>query len=352
MGLVVVWGTGSLCEAFFNRHPEVLTQVDGFIDASRSGQFKGKPVLDKYSMPWTQLERLIICSSFVSDIIRECETLGVELRIIEVVLSSDLKLIPFCHFTRLNGGIYYYLPWKERLAEIDGVLSADIVFQDAYKELAKSVAYAFIAAVEGDFAEFGTCSGYSASLISYAVDYYSRNLQNHETMHHQAARKLRLFDSFAGFPKATSAIDIESPHVSSGAWGEGTAKGLSEARLANLCSTFIPAQNILTYAGWYKDTLPTISADVRFAFVHLDCDLYESTLDVLQHLLTHRHLSEGCILLFDNWFCNKASRAYGEQRAWAEVCEKFDIQYTNLGIYAAVGNRLIIHSYQAKGDLS
>ena len=342
----VVWGTGSLSDKFLQREWP-FTPVC-FVDPVKTGEFAGYPIVAPEELGEMQFDLLVVSSSFVSEIVTRLVALKVDLSMVRVFKSSVRELVPLSEYVEITGQRHYHLPWKNQLSNIHNSLSSDIVFADVYKELAKSVGYAHIASVEGDFAEFGTCSGYTASLISYAVNYYGEHLSKHDASHGQAQRKLHLFDSFEGFPESTKQVDLDSPHVLSGAWGEGTAKGLSEKELLSLCSIFLDRERIQIYPGWYKDTLSTISKETKLAFVHIDCDLYESTIDVLNHLFSNNIVSQGAVLLFDNWFCNKASPEFGEQKAWSDICKAFEIEFTNLGMYACVGNRMIVHSYKKR----
>lgn len=69
--------------------------------------------------------------------------------------------------------------------------------------------------------------------------------------------------------------------------------------------------------GWFRDTLPT--AEVRtLAVLRLDGDLYESTMDALQHL--YPKLSEGGYLIVDDYGAIPACRqAVDDYRATAEI---------------------------------
>ena len=335
----IIWGTGDLCARFWRElaNPQ---QVRCFVDSNGTGSKFDKPVISPDSLVEQHFKKLFICSSWLNDIIATCQSLGIATDAIYVVQPRSLEVVPFSQFDSIAPGNYYYLPWKAQAEDIELSLSSDIVHPDVYKELAKSVGYCFISSVEGDFAEFGTCSGYTASLLARSINFYSQRMLKHEQAHAMAERQLCLFDSFQGFPEATLPEDLDSPHVASGMWGAGTAKGLNAQELGTLCGQYLPEDRVTIFEGWYKDTLSQIDPQRQFAFVHMDCDLYESTIDVLRHLFAGGHLAEGAMLLFDNWFCNKASSEYGERKAWQTLCSEFDIDYTNLGMYACVGNRI------------
>lgn len=342
-----IWGTGSLAERYLSTSEEI-PHISYFIDSSKTGEFQSKSILSPEQITEHQISHIIICSTYVNEIVPACFNAGLSVEDVSVVLPRTLERLSLDKFKKLDENQYYYLPWFEQLPSLKHSLSSDIVFPDVYKEIAKSVAYVHVSSVEGDFAEFGTCTGYTASLIAYSMAYYSRYLDEFAQMHAIKPRELCLFDSFQGFPASTKDEDLNSPHVASGAWGEGTARGLSADQLKHLCSQFLAPERINLYEGWYKDTLANIETGRRFGFVHLDCDLYESTYDVLYHLLSNNLLTEGAKLLFDNWYCNKASKDFGEQKAWADISKLFEIEYTNIGMYACVGHKMIIHGYRKK----
>ena len=56
--------------------------------------------------------------------------------------------------------------------------------------------------------------------------------------------------------------------------------------------------------------------------------------------------SEGAALLFDDFYCNRASPHLGEQLAWSEAVEKFSIQFSDWGSYGLCAKKFLIHSYR------
>jgi O-methyltransferase len=165
--------------------------------------------------------------------------------------------------------------------------------------------------------------------------------------HAIAPRKLWLLDSFEGLPSVTAPADTESPHVQSGCWAWKVApgEGPTPEDMKRLCRQFLADDNIEVIKGWYKDTLDLIPKDTSFALVHIDCDLYESTYDVLQYLFHNMMFSDGCMLFFDDWYCNRANPNFGEQAAWRVIRSKYNAyDVTDLGPYAMLGHRFILHS--------
>ena len=201
-------------------------------------------------------------------------------------------------------------------------------------ELEMAVDYIISAGVRGDIAEFGS-HGRSAKAICKTLK-----------LHH-SSRGVHLFDSFQGFPKVESREDLDSPHVKDNVWPEGgSAPCVSPERLRREMLRYIPDQQLEIYEGWFKDTLVHISESTVFAMVHVDCDLYESTIQVLMHLFNRRQISEGCVILFDDWNCNLASPEYGERKAWADIVSRHEVQFSDAGSYGWGGHKVIVHAYR------
>jgi hypothetical protein len=96
----------------------------------------------------------------------------------------------------------------------------------------------------------------------------------------------------------------------------------------------------------FRDAVPELSATSRFGLIHVDCDLYQSTMDALEPLFAKHLVSEGAALLFDDWNCNRASKQLGERRAWSELSAKYDVDYSDEGGYGRAGHRLTVHRYR------
>ena len=77
--------------------------------------------------------------------------------------------------------------------------------------------------------------------------------------------------------------------------------------------------NVALVKGWFSDTLKAeVAQTVReIAFARVDCDLYEPCVACLDYLAGR--LSNGAILVFDDWTFNLAK---GETRAFAEWVER------------------------------
>ena len=190
--------------------------------------------------------------------------------------------------------------------------------------------------VEGDIIEFGTAWGATAQVIAMTLSIACPQLG-------RVLPKFYLADSFEGLPKATSEIDARSPHVLDGSWKPGSCKVLSRDQLVAIVRQYLPPENIVVLEGWFADTVPTIPDKTKFAIVHIDGDLYQSAIDALDGLFARDLVSDGCVILFDDWNCNRASPKFGERRAWAEMVEKHKIVSSDCGDYAHMCHKVIVH---------
>ena len=212
-----------------------------------------------------------------------------------------------------------------------------------FEALTQGVQYALNNAVEGDIAEFGTATGFSACTIARAMAAYQHLYADALAMHGVQPKLLYLFDSFEGLPEVAAAPDLSSPNVQSGRWQEGTFKGLTAEELFELCGAAYDRDKLRVVPGWYQDSLKELPAGTKLAMVHLDCDLYSSTVEVLDHLFTRGHVAEGAVLFFDDWNCNRSSPQFGQRRAWRETCAKHRLEYSDGGDYAVLGHRFTVH---------
>ena len=206
--------------------------------------------------------------------------------------------------------------------------------------LQEAVYYCYGSAVAGDLVEFGTMTGNTARAIAEAMLAVERQ-------YGLAPKRFHLYDSFEGLPEPVAIPDTASPHVQLGHWAAGGCKVLGKAELNDLMLKILPKEQFELKEGWYSETVPLIPQDQVFGFIHIDCDLYQSTIDCLRPLFARGQIAPGAVLCFDDWMCNKASDRFGERRAYIELCEEFRIQAESWGFYTWSGGRFLIHDYQS-----
>lgn len=197
--------------------------------------------------------------------------------------------------------------------------------------------------IPGEILEFGTYHGYTARTFA-------------ENMHMLKSKKeLHLYDSWEGFPRP-SGQDANCPEVKANIWVEGSCNPVidnAEKAIETFINVIIPEQ-VFIHKGFYEKTVP-YNLPEKAAVVHIDCDLYESTVHVLHHLISKFSLlSQGTVILFDDFNNNGASWAYGERAALRTLfpLHEAGIHWTStwklLGLepwftYGSAGYAFIVH---------
>lgn len=227
----------------------------------------------------------------------------------------------------------------------------ELMLEDSIcRALIHAVTYVIGSGVSGDLAEFGTWTGQTACILARTLNEMDKHWPLQDPNHGIPARHLHLFDSFVGLPEPTHKTDLAAPHVAAQVWQKGKLVGLDAEELSAAVDQFLPSERSVIYEGFFCDTLSAIPADTRFALVHVDCDYYESTFQVLDHLIGHHLLSPGAMLLFDDWNCNHADPLLGERKAWTDILDKYTIHYSDEGSYAVFGHKFIVHTTQSTGS--
>lgn len=202
--------------------------------------------------------------------------------------------------------------------------------------------YTSISGVIGDIMEFGVLAGWSARIFAETM----RDLM--------VMGNLRLFDSFDGLPDYESAIDQKSFEIAvRNTWSDkmkfskpfiAQEPGSFDEQIKNNLSYIIRKERIKIHRGFYKNTLREF-LPAKAAVVHIDCDLYQSTSEVLWGLFESDSLQDGCVVMFDDWNCNKANPNFGERRAFQELLAKQQ-RYTasKFFTYGFNGAAFILHA--------
>ena len=200
-------------------------------------------------------------------------------------LSSDLKSILSTDSDLHNRVFSYY---RNRWNAIDDI--AD---------------YLVGAEIDGDYGEFGV---YRGTTFSYAYKVLSPIFS-----------KMRFiaFDSFAGLP-VPKGLDNQDGFTSS--FFEGQFVCSEEEFIEIMKANNVDLSRVITVKGFFNETLNSSLAKrnniSQFALVWIDCDLYESTVPVLDFITDK--IVTGTVIVFDDWHCFRNLPNYGEQKACRE----------------------------------
>ena len=181
--------------------------------------------------------------------------------------------------------------------------------------------------IEGDVAEFGIFEGGWINLLWQATEQLAM------------PRRICGFDSFAG-------LSEPHPQHDQAFWTKGQYACSFEQVAANVQLANRP--RIKLVRGFFDTSLRGADAQLveKFAFVRIDCDIYQPALDCLRYL-THR-LADGAILVFDDW---PHLRGFGEQRAfeeWLPLVPHLEFEFLFYGVIGhfymrdITGNRQLI----------
>lgn len=92
-------------------------------------------------------------------------------------------------------------------------------------------------------------------------------------------------------------------------------------------------ENVQLIVGLFQDTLNTFIKNHKetVRFIHMDADLYSSTLYVLKTLIEQKRIQVGTIIQFDELFNYAGWWRDGEYKALKEIEELYNLKYEFLG---------------------
>jgi predicted O-methyltransferase YrrM len=192
---------------------------------------------------------------------------------------------------------------KESAAYVKQHMPSAIMFQGRWPLLAAAVGEA---ARGGLFLEFGVEKGASANFIARLL-----RDRGEETLVHA-------FDSFEGLPEEWS----------------GTFEKKGKFSLQGKLPPVLP--NVRLHKGWFSETIPEFAKAEQgvISLLHIDCDLYSSTVDILSGLKDR--IRPGTIVVFDEYF-NYHNWQQHEFKAWQEFVRAQGIRYSYRGFSAKSG---------------
>ena len=160
--------------------------------------------------------------------------------------------------------------------------------------------------VDGLWAEFGVYKGVSSKYLNKIRKEKFPNLKNN----------FHGFDSFEGLPEKWQGTKSKK--------GKFNTKKIPK----------IPG--VTFYKGWFKDTIPEFlkTHKQNFAFIHIDCDIYSSTVDILKNLKDR--IVPGTVILFDELIGYKAWEQH-EYKAFMEFVKENNVEFEWIAFVANAG---------------
>lgn len=187
-----------------------------------------------------------------------------------------------------------------------------------------------------------------AAINKVGGDYFEFGLWQGKTFCHAHRMKLRHrldemllwgFDSFSGLPE----VAAEQDNVWHG--GEFSCSEQDFERI--LKRRGVRLKDYRLVPGYYEASLnEALHARLQgrqAAIVYVDCDLYSSTVAVLEFL--PRYLMDGTVICFDDYYCYKANPDQGEQKAMREFLAKNpQLTFIPYFDYCPVGKSFIVRA--------
>jgi len=140
--------------------------------------------------------------------------------------------------------------------------------------------------IKGEFAEVGVFKGFSAEIINKA----------------KGNKKLFLFDTFEGLPKINKKID------------RSFKEAMFKSNYNLVIKRFEKYNDVFIYKGNFPESAIEIQ-NFKFAFVHLDVDIYDSTKKCLEFfyprlnrngiIISHDYHTKGVKKAFNEYFIDK-----------------------------------------------
>lgn len=225
--------------------------------------------------------------------------------------------------------VYSFVHYKEISAQLDSmgflegkhynIVDYGRFWSESSKIIFNAAFLTWFDPVDGDYYEFGTYTGRSlieAYRVISEIDRFCdlRYGKNPELKQERGIPETRYFcfDSFEGLPQL-------SKSDTGGAFSEGDYKCDYETFMTNINAAGLDMERVSAVKSWYCDLNQDIISehDMKKArIIHIDCDLYESTRDALAFCTDL--VTDGTIIIFDDWFHFKGHPHRGEQRAFRE----------------------------------
>ena len=176
--------------------------------------------------------------------------------------------------------------------------------------------------IDGDLAEAGVWKGGMTILFAAIIKHYN------------ISKKIFNFDSFSGCPS----IDKNDKQVLSlgnseqeiikqfdSRWSLPSSKQLLACPLDIVRNNFkkfnLLDNNICFVKGYFCDTLPNFSCENGLSILRIDCDLYQSTYEVLEYL--YPYLNPGGYVIFDDYKFGEARQAIIDYREKNNIKTKY-----------------------------
>jgi hypothetical protein len=159
---------------------------------------------------------------------------------------------------------------------------------------------------DGLWLEFGVFNGRTINKISK----YTNN-------------KVFGFDTFTGLPDPWDVSDTKIIEKGYYSYEDFIDKNKNVSKIPEV------NENVVLVKGLFSETVKKTIGDYKISFMHIDCDTYNSTVDIFDAVT--ENVSNGCIIVFDE-LINYPNYHKHEYLALNEWVNKNNIEYEYIGI--------------------
>ncbi len=197
--------------------------------------------------------------------------------------------------------------------------------------------------------EFGVHTGRDLCLIDRMV----RQKESERRKGGQQVQRRRViihgFDSFEGLPEDW--LNGQDGEYDRGKFDlHGVPPDLKEMREYLGFPDEGIEENVVMHVGWFDNTVSSFFDEHPhpIAYCHADADLYSSTITFLEEMCRRHLLIKGSVITFDE-YANYPGWEQGEYLAWAEIVQKYNIEFRYICYHAPTATALRCNTYNSHG---
>ena len=214
-------------------------------------------------------------------------------------------------------GLNFIDLYESSMAESETSVGGWKIFRRALRALNLAKYYEYSLSFDGERVECGVLRGFSALLTSKVHLAFDKRY---------SGKGFHLVDSYAGLsqPKEKDALGFKEvlPGVRQPVYSHG--KGHFATSLEHVKNVMSAFPDVSYHKGWIPEVLKQLPS-VKWAFVHIDVDLYEPTYSCLEYFVPR--MVSGGVIVNDDF----GSPLFpGGGRGWIEYFQKHELHYVVL----------------------
>lgn len=287
----LIFGTGVVCRAFMRAYNIKPDDIAGFIESHKVGDsYEGRPLYSVHELGGVEYDEICVASARYN-MVEELLEQGVHKN--KIVLCH-IKLL--MEYLNRNGNldIRIKLPsiltnkllleniideQPSRLGEDEAIIARDYCRTGTLQLISREINHT---GIKGSVAELGVYQGdFSRYINALFPD-----------------RTLYLFDTFEGFDVKEQENNIAEKYSSV---QDIKNSDFSDTSIQRVVSNLPYPQNAVVKKGKFPDTVP--QEDIKYAFVSIDCDLYDPIYAGLDYF--YPQLNEGGYIMIHDYNMEK-----------------------------------------------